>query len=494
MLSLTQKFSQKVYQTFETEAKRLIWNPLHTTSDGDAPHKFDAEPTTPGTHNPNISKFESVPPIDRLPVEVLGEIFSWYLYEPAGYLFLYAEAASVKATMWSKFDPILLGHICMSWRVISLSMPMLWSSIAVFKPTSSQIPLIQVWLDRATHCSLSLTILQSKKPNLAEQKATDEVLLLFQTRAHLWRRLDIQIHQRRPNKPLQNLPATPMLESVQMRVNGWKQTVVDQVWRNIHLLPSLRRVGWCDVYMEKGMPAHAPWGQLTHINTVQGVFKALCVEEFLNALQQCQELVSFETSIIMPRDSPSRPLPDITLPKLRILKFAIRGGPTPSALFQHLTLPSLVSLAVHQSNWPPTHRLCWIKDLMRHSRCRLAMFFLWDPLLNEDELIDFLSSPEAQHLNRLDLLLQGLLTARTIKCLTYVEAEATNLLPDLEVLVLRDYCASDAELFEMITSRLPALKKVQLPAPNSCIPSRCSLSFEKLFLTVRCDFRLEWLH
>ncbi|RDB24249.1 hypothetical protein Hypma_008620 [Hypsizygus marmoreus] len=505
MLSLT----QKVYQTLEIQgepsykrfseafsnglintAKRFIWNSPHSpVGDDTIVHTFYSPPclarqTTQGNHDPDIPQSESVPPIHRIPVEVLGEIFSRYLEEPADHFSRYANQSSVKATMWFKYGPLLLGHICAYWRMISLSMPTLWSSIAISKPTSSQIPFIQVWLDRAEGCSLSLGILQSEEPDDMEQKTTNDILSLFLTRAHLWRRIDFRLHQNIPNPQLRNLPATPVLESVHLRMQDWDRTFVDEVWRKLHLLPSLRQVEWDYLYMEKEMPAHAPWAQLTHINMCPGVLNGLCLENFLDALRQCQELVSFETSIIIsPSDSLYRGLP-VTLPKLRILQLDIRGGAAPSPLFQHLVLPSLVSLELYQEICDPVHRLRWVKDFISRSGCHLENFFLWDSGLKEDDLANFLISPEAQHLARLELKAWHCITDQTIKLLTCSEAGMKCFLPHLEVLIVTNCPTSEGVLYKMITSRLPVLKTVQICFPRD-IPTQDLLSLKSLLSSGR---------
>ncbi|KAJ7691917.1 hypothetical protein B0H17DRAFT_909307, partial [Mycena rosella] len=53
-------------------------------------------------------------PLRRMPIEVLGEIFSWTL-------------PSVRDAVAESISPWVLGHISSRWRAIALSTPSLWS-------------------------------------------------------------------------------------------------------------------------------------------------------------------------------------------------------------------------------------------------------------------------------------------------------------------------------------------------------------------------------
>ncbi|KAJ7252155.1 hypothetical protein B0H12DRAFT_1118743, partial [Mycena haematopus] len=69
--------------------------------------------------------------------------------------------------------PVLLGHICSSWRAISLSTPRLWASLHVVEPVPGpphlattafdqkvvqRLEITKTWLGRSGHCPLSISL------------------------------------------------------------------------------------------------------------------------------------------------------------------------------------------------------------------------------------------------------------------------------------------------------------------------------------------------
>ncbi|RDB24135.1 hypothetical protein Hypma_008579 [Hypsizygus marmoreus] len=366
-------------------------------------------------------------PIQRIPVEILGEIFTSFLQEPQAGPYFDAFSPSLKSIKYSKTNPIILGHICREWRAISISMPNLWSSIAIHIPRASWLSLIQLWLDRAANCPLALTLSQSENPVFAELEATNQILSLFLTRAHLWRHIEFEFSHGPPETALLNLPDTPLLESVHVNVGNWDPDSIDKFWCHIHSLPTLRKVDWDCLSRSRGLPVHAPWEQLTCIN-----MPLMCgpaeLEQLLRTLQQCQELVEL-TCDITTLEPPISEL-SITLPKLRRLKIIFNGELDPSSFMKHLTLPCLASFDIHQVFWSSAFRIRWLSDLLVRSACQLDKLSLIDLRLEEDEFLDFLSSPEAQHV--VELRIRGrTFTDRAAEFFTLKKDGKAPFLPNL---------------------------------------------------------------
>ncbi|TDL21658.1 hypothetical protein BD410DRAFT_828903 [Rickenella mellea] len=93
--------------------------------------------------------------INKLPVELLAEIFLWC--NPIG---TFPRPSRHLA-------PILLGRVCRVWRSVSLSTPQLWAQIVInieyeegnSRPQNSwNSRLFDEWLRRSGHCPLSFTI------------------------------------------------------------------------------------------------------------------------------------------------------------------------------------------------------------------------------------------------------------------------------------------------------------------------------------------------
>ncbi|KAJ7762539.1 hypothetical protein B0H16DRAFT_1311558, partial [Mycena metata] len=104
-------------------------------------------------HNALIS------PARRLPLDIIQEIFIACLLTHRNCVMSASEA------------PVLLGRLCSSWRVISLSTPRLWATLHVCEPSSSAIPLSELnkryeqrlettkaWLVRSGDCPLSISL------------------------------------------------------------------------------------------------------------------------------------------------------------------------------------------------------------------------------------------------------------------------------------------------------------------------------------------------
>ncbi|KAJ7811839.1 hypothetical protein B0H13DRAFT_2472413 [Mycena leptocephala] len=95
-------------------------------------------------------------PIRTMPVEILQEIFMACL--PTRH----------DSIMHASHMPLILGRVCSRWRTISLSTPVLWSSVHVIVPSTAgdqghkEVRLacesLQLWLRRSADCLLSITI------------------------------------------------------------------------------------------------------------------------------------------------------------------------------------------------------------------------------------------------------------------------------------------------------------------------------------------------
>ncbi|KAJ7803743.1 hypothetical protein B0H13DRAFT_1671541, partial [Mycena leptocephala] len=95
-------------------------------------------------------------PIRTMPVEILQEIFMACL--PTRH----------DSIMHASHIPLILGRVCSRWRTISLSTPVLWSSVHVIVPSTAgdqghkEVRLacesLQLWLRRSGDCLLSIAI------------------------------------------------------------------------------------------------------------------------------------------------------------------------------------------------------------------------------------------------------------------------------------------------------------------------------------------------
>ncbi|KAK6977608.1 hypothetical protein R3P38DRAFT_2666399 [Favolaschia claudopus] len=95
-------------------------------------------------------------PVRRLPLEILSEIFMACLPTDRFCAMSASEA------------PVLLGHICSSWRALSLAIPQLWASLHVVEPlryetaaekvVGQRLDGMKTWLGRSGQCPLSISL------------------------------------------------------------------------------------------------------------------------------------------------------------------------------------------------------------------------------------------------------------------------------------------------------------------------------------------------
>ncbi|KAJ7913904.1 hypothetical protein B0H13DRAFT_2003971 [Mycena leptocephala] len=107
-----------------------------------------------------------ISPFRRLPVDLIQEIF------------LACMPTHRNCVMSASEAPVLLGRICSSWRVISISTPRLWSRVHVVDPTppdrptstlyeeklAQRLETTKTWLARSGQCPLSISLASMRLP------------------------------------------------------------------------------------------------------------------------------------------------------------------------------------------------------------------------------------------------------------------------------------------------------------------------------------------
>jgi hypothetical protein len=102
--------------------------------------------------------------INNLAVDLLKEIFMWgvfgserYQSAPQYRVFRYGAVCAPGGGL-GRLNPILIGHVCAYWRQLSLSTPLLWSSISVMAFRLKDFEVFTLWLERSGNASLSLIL------------------------------------------------------------------------------------------------------------------------------------------------------------------------------------------------------------------------------------------------------------------------------------------------------------------------------------------------
>ncbi|KAF9457777.1 hypothetical protein BDZ94DRAFT_1227394 [Collybia nuda] len=385
--------------------------------------------------------------INRMPVEILGEIFIHCLGEidPAR-----TGSSPTSLSPSPLADPQTLGEVCRFWRDVTLSTPSLWSKIWIYQPQRSQVRRVEMWLNRSREYPLNIRIIQLPGGVTHDNHAAaDKILSLLVGQVHRWRRIHFRFGST-AQEPLLTLPvgAATNMESAYVDMWKWDQASADQFWKICFSSPSLRHADW--VSYTKKPPNYVPWTQLTSITLYHG----LTVEECMSILQGCRHLEALCIHAIWTYDSLVDPYGPLTLPSLRHLSFL--GYVEGTAIFNRLTLPSLTSLEI--SNAHPHHhherRSCMsFRNLLQRSACRLEKLRLFNTSISPSDLHNYLSTP--QMLSLLELDLEAPVTNQTIHSLTLSDnPRQPHLLPNLEAISLNEICTSDGSISDMILSRL----------------------------------------
>ncbi|GLB35562.1 hypothetical protein LshimejAT787_0211270 [Lyophyllum shimeji] len=450
--------------------------------------------------------------IHRLPLELLGDVFHFYVHSegpsdmPSTHSAL--QEPALTSTLSSPASPFILSRVCWTWRRLSLAMPGLWSSLAVYRPTFSQLEAIQLWLKRSGNSPLYIYIHEPHSQPLADpdERAIDDLLSLLAEHAAQWRHFGLQRCGLSPPLMLHRLPFNSFsrLESVALGFHDQN----DDAWAEFYKVPSLRRISWDVSRVELNIVKFAPWWNLTHVKLPR--ISGMAVDDLLRAMLYCVHLEDLELAMTMPLEPQSRagnanvitahPLPadlrrppnpeprtlrdvydraqfltslanlatvhqapiDLLLPNLRFLKVHARGRDA-APLLDRLTLPALTSLDVlhYMTSSVPSSTTYITELLVRSGSHKLQTLSIYDPDLPEDEILPLLTSPHLHSLRHLELLVSRV-TDRTIEILTPAHRPgAPRRLPDLRCLVLPDCVTSDRLLSTMVISRQPVLKTMK---------------------------------
>ncbi|KAF8061725.1 hypothetical protein FPV67DRAFT_1510088 [Lyophyllum atratum] len=447
----------------------------------------------------------------RIPLELLGEIFQFYV-GLEGLEALSASSAVREPSLTSKLSssasPLILGRVCWTWRKLSLAMPSLWSLLAVYRPRLSQLEAIQIWLERSGDRPLFLDIFQPPVDNDEQNEALEDLLLLLADHGRQWKHFSLNLCGAPPPEALYRLPfdSFAILDSVDLRLQEDASFI--HAWRPFYAVPTLRRVSWDFPYVEWGLPKIAPWSQLTHVQLPCVRNQNMSVDELLQVIMYCVELVDLELAMTMPLKAPSLPASrvaysnqlalaslraqrrdqaakerasgavglgrlmvldsdiqtalraPIDLPNLRFLKIHAHGRDA-APLLDRLKLPALISLHIlHYITFSVPPSTGYITELLQRSGVyKLDTLSIYDPDLAEGEILELLESPRLRFLRQLELLLSSV-TDDTIEVLTHAPGMPCHL-PHLKDLTLPDCVTSDGVLSKMVLSRQPMLSTMK---------------------------------
>ncbi|EGN95656.1 hypothetical protein SERLA73DRAFT_162449 [Serpula lacrymans var. lacrymans S7.3] len=231
-----------------------------------------------------------IPPIQRVPREILLEIFKYCI--PSG---------QCRATA-TKEAPLLLGRVCKEWRQFSLAVPDLWTTpqflVRPWRDAEKERlkRSVEYWLQRSQQLPVSAAFVW----NEIEGSSWDPIPLIagfINTHSHRWQSLSFNM----PTTYLSALLAaidrsSPLLKELILKTHQ-PRTLRRSNTNLTHFAPQLRSITLQSLDVRD---ICAPWEQLTELSlkklTQSGVSGQTCNVFFKN-LNQCSNLKSLTLSL-----------------------------------------------------------------------------------------------------------------------------------------------------------------------------------------------------
>ncbi|KAG6843806.1 hypothetical protein H0H87_000231 [Tephrocybe sp. NHM501043] len=403
-------------------------------------------------------------PINRLPVEVLVHIFFLSLenYSDDCTLEKFPPISRkfplVSLSPGSRSDPMVLAQVCMLWRAIALSTPLLWSKLAIHCGRRKHtIALLKTWLERSGNQPLTFFFFESldnylKKGNAydpAYNPLTTEVIKVLVEHSHRWKSIDFRFARQLSSVLIDMVPGSvPILESAAIMSRDAVTLPcpprdgippLEKVWNTMHSSPMLKSGEWEVDYLESPV-MNIPWSTLTTIDV------AMTSENLFSCLPKCHNLTTLRFTDPFARyhrlhlpDSIKRvspPLPDrpVTLPYLRELSL-ITERPADQIL-ERLTLPALKSFYVEQQRaWHLAPDPSVFAEFLNRSECHLERYSynVMGAPQHENVLLEILGLPSMSFVSTLKVI--SVMTEKLLRLLTRAD-DRTMLLPRLMRLAL----------------------------------------------------------
>ncbi|KAL0945280.1 hypothetical protein HGRIS_000789 [Hohenbuehelia grisea] len=362
----------------------------------------------------------SIPPIHKLPSELLADIF-----------------ALCHAMM--EDDPslgcarVILSHVCPRWRGIILSMPLLWSTINVYGSQDLNRPRVQEHLRRSASCLLSVRIYADKADHVED---SIELVVAHAQRLKALHFFMINSHAS-PNLDLLRTSAFPALETLGVSIRNWQQQDADSIFHLLSTSPRIRSLMWDG---PGGLPSSPCWMAFTEID----IWNTLSFQDVHTLLSQCHNVVDLQ----LLRVSSGGPLVNevmVTLHQLTTL--SLRATQPLDDLLDRLRLPSLKRLSLKYNHHNPSYdHSCGVLDsLLVRSECTLEELTFRDDYMPSKALDQLLRIP------KLDIVFPKL-TDRTLRTLTR-RGDSICIMPRLESLSFMRSRSTDGVLGDMVTSR-----------------------------------------
>ncbi|KAH6904357.1 hypothetical protein BKA70DRAFT_1403242 [Coprinopsis sp. MPI-PUGE-AT-0042] len=386
--------------------------------------------------------------IDSLPSELLGDIFSQYLrgsLQP-GMGHKCKSRLTMRHPDWKHAwkaeevsritDPVILSHVCSSWRRLTHATLSLWSVVMVWGDISRRdVQMLRFWLELSQSAPLQMCLYQvcdaSKTPaKEAWREALAEagdacgggggVAFVPQT--------------------LNILTSGRFRRQYQDPDDRW------ELYGKISTSTDKLRCISADRYFHRwGRKPGVPLHSLKEIRLMSG---GVAYVRFAEVLGPCTSLEVLRISLLF-----DQPLPNLS-PSSSTLQFLdLAVGADPGDIINSLILPALNCLRILIVSFDDEEKdLAAIERFSaRHPDCRLQEFHYSRRFGDEssDNFLTVVALPLFQNLRRLYLDVR--MSDRTLEALSFTSA--SQLLPHLEFISLENCHPTDGTLSAMLLSR-----------------------------------------
>jgi hypothetical protein len=419
--------------------------------------------------------------IQHLPTEVLLQIFEHYLDNDNPHDWSKPTVRHSKETFAS---PLTLTHVCYAWRTISTKTPELWASIFILGPSSSMMPLIDLWLDRAEGCCLTIQFVErpfgKPDPEINELTKTlmDEYLWPWYDK---WDEIDFDFARiaKDYEPPIVNIKQGESIlhvRSARLRDRRcWNLDLTKDIWEGVIYSPALEVLEVDTLHIA---PPHANLKELM-------VNFPMSLKTLALILEACPRLQKLGVEIWKPDEPANRLSNSLKIKHRRLRHLTISNeydvDMTPLSILNALTLPNLEYLDIG-TVFNGHGFLEAVFALLVRSGCSLrTLRGICIQLMPSDSFMTrFFSLPQLQGLTELRVLkaspaFHTLMTHAPSPSETGARSYGPpSILPHLKILELSDMCPCDWEFSDMVLSRFKSLKKIEVDGVMD--PAKLSLS------------------
>jgi hypothetical protein len=371
-----------------------------------------------------------IPPIHRLPTELLSEIF---ILSPAPTYW--------PLPVWN--TAFSIAAVCSHWRRVAFSTPRLWCTIYAILDQQDlyyAADMVRTMIERSGHCLLSVT-LDSDDRYFVTHPVVDIVI----HHSHRLQCFDIFVWPSFLRSLLPLKGHLPMLQTLTLFCRG---IIEDALWDVIADAPQLS-------VLDSNCPPNMielPFTQITRYSASN-----LNTSHCLEFLRKASNLIDCTIDGMAPFSNALHPLPVVS--RLQTLSItSIRYiWHDPAKFFRLVTLPALREISVvfaQGIHWPHTDFM----SLVTRSSCRLEMLKLWQVSMSSEDLIDCLEAIPS--LRELDIGCAGdksaMVNDAVLHKLTHYPTSAKRfpLVPSLHSVRFQgDYPFENDVLFDMVESR-----------------------------------------